>query len=164
MGLAVLSVSEVVQRGAAAPSDRLRTWAWWLAAVGLFAVAARIRVTTPIDQTGAGRLFVEHQLNGAAALLMLIPAVFHAREQDPVRRVFLHPGVLWLGLISYGFYIWHGPILNELDDWPSETGASAYLIRTLVAFAITAGAAAASWYLLERHAIRLGETIRGRRR
>jgi peptidoglycan/LPS O-acetylase OafA/YrhL len=93
----------------------------------------------------------------------LIPAVFPAREGDPVRHTLLHPAVLWLGLVSYGFYIWHGPVLNELGDWPGD-GSSDYLIRTLVAFLITALAAAASWYLIEKRAIRLGETIRGRRR
>jgi peptidoglycan/LPS O-acetylase OafA/YrhL len=163
MALAVVSVSGVGDRWTASSREGLRTWTWWLLAAVLFAVAARILVTTPFDQTSPARLFAEHEINGLAALCLLIPAVFPAREHDHVRRAFLHPAVLWLGLVSYGFYIWHGPILNELGDWPGE-GASAYLVRTLVAFFITAGAAAASWYLLEKRAIGLGQTIRRRSR
>ena len=160
MALAVVSVSGSSN---AAMSGERRTWVWWLVALALFAVAARILVTTPSGETGPARLFFEHELNGLAALCLLVPAVFPARERDPVRRVFLHPMVLWLGLVSYGLYIWHGPILHELDDWPGD-GPAAYLVRTGLAFLITTGVAAASWYLLEKRAIRLGETLRGRRR
>lgn len=63
----------------------------------------------------------------------------------------LRVGVLrWFGLISYGLYLWHFPVmwlmwwglgLDSSSDWP---------VRLLVAAPLSVGIAAASYYLLEQ--------------
>jgi peptidoglycan/LPS O-acetylase OafA/YrhL len=52
--------------------------------------------------------------------------------------------VAWLGLISYGIFLWHYPILVRL----SKEGLNGAALL-LVALGATVGAAAASYYLVE---------------
>ena len=59
------------------------------------------------------------------ALLVVLPATFGAGRRDPVRRFLEHPIPTWLGLISYGIFLWQFPVLIVALDagvagwWPS---------------------------------------------
>jgi peptidoglycan/LPS O-acetylase OafA/YrhL len=56
-----------------------------------------------------------------------------------------------IGRISYGLYIWHYPIFLLVERHTSLTGLAAALVEVPLAF----GAALASWFLVERRALRL---------
>ena len=75
-----------------------------------------------------------------------------------VRKLLLSPILLWLGLVSYGFYLWSPAILEKLAtaDWSGATRTIGTIAIGLVG---TAAVAAASWYLMERHAIALGRKL-----
>ena len=60
--------------------------------------------------------------------------------------------IAWLGLISYGFYLWHVTIAYYLGFGGAEEGFGTVLVLTV---AITIPIAAASYYLLERPLMRL---------
>jgi peptidoglycan/LPS O-acetylase OafA/YrhL len=66
----------------------------------------------------------------------------------------------WLGLISYGIYLWHGALLQVIerhgvDGWvPLPHGGSvAFIVHTLYLLALTIPVAWLSWILIERPAM-----------
>jgi peptidoglycan/LPS O-acetylase OafA/YrhL len=70
-----------------------------------------------------------------------------------VPRVILRNRVLaWLGLISYGIFLWHHPFVGELaqHDW----GEWRFAGITLATFAIAVTCASLSYYLVERPLLR----------
>ncbi len=91
------------------------------------------------------------------ALFVILPAVFASTERGPARAVLANRPIVWVGLISYGIYLWHEAFqdvyLRLTDQPPLQANAVGMLVfTTLASFA----AAAASWYLLERPVMRWG--------
>jgi peptidoglycan/LPS O-acetylase OafA/YrhL len=68
----------------------------------------------------------------------------------------------WVGLVSYGVYMWHVPLLlfaRSIGVFPHS-----YAVRLAVILGPVLLAAAASWYLVERPAIAWAARPRGSRR
>ena len=87
----------------------------------------------------------QYLLVGIIAALVLLPAVFGADGGGLVRRVLGHRTLAWLGLVSYGIFLWHFPVLIFLLD----AGVSGFVPVTVLTFTVTLACAAASYYLLE---------------
>lgn len=166
MGLAVASVH--FQGGARMPRPlRLierRPLIAWLAALGALLTAAYGLGFTGLAFEAPASLFSAlalHQLYGIVALSMALPAVFGAPTRGAVRRLLGHPALLWLGMISYGVYLWHVPVLqfafeHEYGNFP---GIHPYM--EWIAVAVTGGVTfgALSWYLVERPFMRLRRLV-----
>ena len=58
-------------------------------------------------------------LYGAFAFFLLLPAVFGPVRSGWVRRLLATPVLAFLGLISYGIYLWHRQVLQLLWDNPA---------------------------------------------
>jgi peptidoglycan/LPS O-acetylase OafA/YrhL len=153
MGLAVASVG--LERRERQPamirlvaSRPLIPWALALAAYALLSAwLPRTPFVWAKDQ-----LIVMHLAFGVIAALLLLPAVFGDRSGGLPRRVLAHPVMAWLGLISYGIFLWHYVIARHLGDAGANFDPGPLLIATL---AITIPCAAASYYLVERPLLRL---------
>jgi peptidoglycan/LPS O-acetylase OafA/YrhL len=98
----------------------------------------------------------EHVLYALTAALFLLPAVFGAGAGGWPRRLLAQRWLAWLGLVSYGIFLYHGPIVQELDQHLADEWipGSGYLSMTAVALALTIACAAASYYLVERPTLR----------
>ncbi|HEY3728103.1 MAG TPA: acyltransferase [Solirubrobacteraceae bacterium] len=97
-------------------------------------------------------------LYGAVAVGVLAPAAFGDRGGGLVRRVLAHRWLLWIGLISYGIYLWHGPLLERLFAWHYGQPSSQHLRYVEWAVVPLLGAVALgalSYYLVERPALSL---------
>jgi peptidoglycan/LPS O-acetylase OafA/YrhL len=152
MGLAVVSVGlEGRERQPAVirlvVSRPLIPWALAFAAYAL--LSAWLPSTPAIAEN---QRIVTHVAFGAISALLLLPAVFGDRSGGLPRRLLAYPVVAWLGLISYGIFLWHYVIALRLRAAGADLDPGLILIATL---GITIPCAAASYYLVERPLLRL---------
>ncbi len=148
MALAVVSAAGADAR---ARPPLLASLAWALAAAAYVAVV----LWRPADP--GARVFVEHQLQGLIALALLAPAVLGQNDGGAIRRLLAWRPLAWVGLISYGLYLWHLDVLRELAE-RDVPAVGIVVLGSLLAL----GLGAASWYLVERNALRLGRRAAGR--
>lgn len=103
-----------------------------------------------------GQSIAQHALYGAIAFFLLLPAVFADNGGGVPRRVLGNRAVAWVGLISYGIFLWHHPIalkLTALHHRGLFPGFRMLGITTMT-FVIAIGCATLSYYLVERPILR----------
>lgn len=156
LAAAVLSVGSGNRREALSKPLRFlaeRPGLCWSLALGIwvFTVFAFFPAPFPV----APFTVVEHMgLNaaqGAAAALLLLPVVFGDPNRGVAARCFGNPVVNWVGLISYGLYLWSVTITVDLGVGGAEAGFWPVLA---LSFLITLPFAALSYYLIERPLMR----------
>lgn len=157
MLLAVVSVAEWSD-GAAAMLHRVgrASWLWWgLAAAAFFAIPWIVGIR-PFKQPSALQDVSLNVLETVLGALVVVPAVLGPQDHGVIRRFLRTRVMVYLGLVSYGLYLWHWFVLQSvLGDWlgwPLQKGNP--LVLLLVGFPVVLAAATASWYLLERPILR----------
>lgn len=161
MGFAVLSVAA---RGAEKPNRVARFFerrpgVCWLAAAGLFTfVSLGLGATGTWGEarTTAGWLAM-HVLYGLIAALVLAPAAFPGQAKSLVHLLLDHPLLSGLGVISYGVFLYNGPIAVWLSrsQLSGMWAGKPFLGILLGTVALTIPAAALSYRLIERPLLKL---------
>ena len=155
MGLALLSVW--IELEGTTPRlvrvfDRYPGLAWLFAALAFWAVATQIGLGRFFAPVSVRQYFESHWLYTAVAFGLLLPAVVGDQRRGVPRRILSWRLLAWLGLISYGIYLWQTPVVAQLSRW--HLGAHSvihpWLWWSAGTLAMTAVIAAASYYLLER--------------
>ncbi|MBK8293953.1 MAG: acyltransferase [Solirubrobacterales bacterium] len=133
---------------------------WWLIGIAIYAFTA-IVILDPGPSLAAPIIPQKQYLAsviafGIVPFLVLLPAIFGSEQDGFVRRTLRHPTLVWLGLISYGIFLWHFPVMMALidigvDDWVPW---ARYPTLAICTFLVTICFAAASFYLLERPLMR----------
>ena len=135
----------------------------WLGAGAAFLLVARgIGLTgDPLQHYSTAQYLARNTLYGVMALCLLLPAVFGDDHRTPLRRALGSPIPLWLGLISYGIYLYHWPVLLELTDRDlgSVSGVHPYLLWGVTTAVLSIALGAASYYLVERPALSLRRLV-----
>lgn len=167
MGLAVLS-AWVAHRGVRLPSWSTGTamvlTCWAGAVVTFWVVSTRLGLPafptfTPTQAFAVRILYV------AFAALLVAPAVLARARSGPVTALFANPLMVWLGLVSYGIYIWHEAIQDlylRVTDQPAL--GSSFRGMLVVTVVVSVVLAAISWYVVERPAMRWGASTARRTR
>jgi peptidoglycan/LPS O-acetylase OafA/YrhL len=168
MGLALASVASTgrEEQGAAARLLARRAWPSWAAAAAvLWVMSTRLGLPRgyPPFYDGAHWL-AEHVLYITFGTLLALPAVFGDPRDGAIRRLLGHPVLSWLGLVSYGVFLWHAPLL--VNAWQNGAGdvlpfSLPFVSSLLVTAASATACAALSYYLVERPILRFKD--RGRR-
>jgi peptidoglycan/LPS O-acetylase OafA/YrhL len=147
----------VVDDLAAAP------WTCWGFAFALLAI-----VSTPLggprtlDFISVQQLATKQGLYAIMAALLLIPAAFgpENRFKAALSSAPLH----WLGLVSYGLFLWHPFVLEEIYRVTGRTRLTGPFMSTfLTTLAVSLVLAAISYYVLERPLLTITARPSGRR-
>lgn len=169
MGLAVVS-AWIEQRGSAprwvARFDRAPVLSWVFAAVAFYVVSKRIGINPRFfAPMGRWQYLGREWLYGAVAFGLLVPAVIGDQKRGLPRRILSLRVLAWLGLISYGIYLWQTTVLAQLQRWNFGAHSIIYpwLWWSAGTLAMTAAIAAASYYLLERPVLSLKNVFGGQR-
>lgn len=102
---------------------------------------------------------------GVSAFFLVAPAVFGRQDRGLLRRFLTHRVVAWLGIVSYGIYLWHEAMIDWYLNLTERVAfASDFLKMTVFMAVATVAFAAASYYLLERPALKLKDRSFGIRR
>jgi peptidoglycan/LPS O-acetylase OafA/YrhL len=152
MALAVASVWFETHRVPTAVKviDR-RPWIpWGVAAVALIVLATQFRLAA--NEFGAVGV---HYLNALIAVGLFLPAVFGTAGRGWVRRFLGHPWLIWIGVVSYGLFLYHLVVILQVSRWGGlGTGLTGLIAWTVVCIGPALALAAASWYGVERTALR----------
>jgi peptidoglycan/LPS O-acetylase OafA/YrhL len=158
MALAVVSVAAPSSRRASGLEAIFarRGGLLWLAALGALVVAARASRLWTNPDDGLGRFVIgntlSHVLVGVSAALAVAPVV--AGAGGITRAVSRWRPLMLLGLISYGVFLWHWPLLAWLHGTdPALAGGSPQLhgfgLLALAGLAAAVAAATLSYRLVE---------------
>ncbi|MEP7091214.1 MAG: acyltransferase family protein [Nocardioidaceae bacterium] len=127
---------------------RLETAARRAAAPSLVVLVAALvagRETWPLLYRGG--------LAGFSVLTVVVVVAAAAEQRSPVQAVLAWEPLRRVGVISYGLYLWHWPVLVYLDA--ERAGVGGWPLRVLQA-ALTGALALASYVLVERRVRRDG--------
>jgi len=131
-------------------------WAWWLAALAcLGLMAATAGPDRLISTNWQTSVLITALIKIPLAVCLAFPVLF-SNQGGLIRRALSSRLIAWVGLVSYGLYLWHSFVIDRLAGisrlhhpqlaiWPLEW---------LLALALSLACAAASWYLIERTAIK----------
>ncbi len=146
---------------------RIGGWWWVISAIAFWVVSTRLGLTGDINiRIGGSTAYLKQYLYGAMAFFLLLPAVFGS-ERRSVARSFLRFGpVAWIGLISYGIYLWHQAWILKALQWTDSVVAGGiphgpFWKVLAIVLACTIPTAALSYYLLEQPLMRRrGRSVR----
>ncbi len=135
-------------------------WASWLAALVAFWGVSHLGLSRDVIYTKSYVDITRQTLYGVFAFFLLLPAVFGPQDRGLVLRFLRSWPMASLGVISYGVYLWHQTLLNELVKYyPRLFGMKVFFdVAFWGMFAEVLGAtivvAAVSYFVVEKPALR----------
>jgi len=135
-------------------------WLPWALTLAIFVLTTRVGLPHAYPPVYTEwTWFYEYVLFAAIAFFFVLPAVFGDDRGGLPRRILAWPPLAWLGLVSYGIFLYHLPLAKEFNLWLPPN----YLLVTLVTAAAATACATASYYLVEKPLLRFKDPKARRR-
>lgn len=163
MALAVLTVWLELRRDrlprVLRPLDRFPSISWAIALAVFLATSLAFDEATP--GFGASDRWATHVGYGLFALFLVVPGAIGDGTRGLVRRLLANRALLYMGLVSYGIFLWHIAVLKQLEAWNLQRAEfiHPYLLWPLAALVGATAIASISYYALERPALRLRRRV-----
>ena len=141
-----------------------RPWISWLLALECFVVVQQLHLPpSAFDPVTRVQSFGTVVGFGLTAAFLLLPMVYGDQSQGSIRRTLSTRFVTWLGVISYGIYLWHIVVVDEIKQLARDGHFPVQLwLWFAVTVAVALTAAAASYRFVEQPVIRLSHRGRDR--
>ena len=147
-------------------------WAWWTVGAGAYLLVV-FALHLPSDfaiTPSVARQLAQRGLYALVAVCIIVPAAFGG-TRGLGRKVLTSTPLRWLGIISYGIFLWHLDWLKQLEDWnvfTPPTGTVGFVAVLPAAAVLAVVAATATYVLVERtvqrrtHALRSSAVVSSR--
>jgi peptidoglycan/LPS O-acetylase OafA/YrhL len=121
----------------------------FLIALGCYLIVAlTLHLPRLIIEVSGARAYVRNILNGLVAVFVLLPAVFGPQDRSWFRRFLRWQPVVYLGIVSYGVYLWHNDFLEQARTWahyPVFRGNFAMLLTITLAWSVAVASISYFW-------------------
>jgi peptidoglycan/LPS O-acetylase OafA/YrhL len=133
---------------------------WALAALSFWVVSTRLGLPRAFVKYQPGQWLGQHYLYGAVAAFIILPGVFGRQDQGAIRRLLTTRVIVFLGLVSYGVYLWQDQWIHQYLVWSHRTEGllafrSPFGWMLLFVFCTTVATATLSYFLFEKPILRL---------
>ena len=145
--------------------DRYPSLAWGLMALALGTGVITLGLLGQVGdlRTSGVPYVLRHYLIELIAIGLLLPAMFGDPQRGVVRRILRNRALLFVGMISYGIYLWHLAILYQMGRWGfGSVGGKTTIVWFAVAFPVAVVFATVSYYAIERPFLSLKGLVPGR--
>jgi peptidoglycan/LPS O-acetylase OafA/YrhL len=138
-------------------------WAVGLGALGVTSLAVGLFGRVAANISGP-EYVARHYLLALIGVALLLPALFGDPARGLVRRVLSNRALSYLGMISYGVYLWHFAVLVQLQRWgfgqvAADTGQWIWFPAGLAGGVLLA---TISWYAVEKPITSLKGLVKSR--
>jgi peptidoglycan/LPS O-acetylase OafA/YrhL len=146
-------------------NDRYPSIAWGLALVTLGVTSLAVGLFGRVAANISGPEYVaRHYLLALISVGLLLPALFGDPERGLVRRLLSSRALTFLGVISYGAYLWHFAVLIQLERWgfgdvAADVGQWIWFPAALAGGVLIA---TVSWYAVEKPIMSLKGLVKTR--
>lgn len=122
----------------------------YVAALGCFVALVMVvpHGAGPIAGRPGDRV-VQALLQAAIAALLVLPVAVGSRTNSRVRTLLRRPSLVYLGLISFGVYLWHLPMLHLFRDLVRDRSLPTATTGWALAIGATFALAVLSWHFVE---------------
>lgn len=152
--LLAVAVHRANRRGDMAGLRRIANIAFWPA----FAVLCGAWVLTRMSFTEPTAFYAIAITAIAMSCTAVVAKVFLSPVTDPLNRLLTQPAMLWIGVRSYGIYLWHWPVFILLGRAWDGSGYILAVVEVGASFIV----AAMSYRYIERPFLRLKDRTRSR--
>jgi peptidoglycan/LPS O-acetylase OafA/YrhL len=138
------------------PLDRFPGIGWAIALAAFWVVSTQIGIDGHDGERVSDAQYLGRSvLYTVIAIGVVAPAVFGDQARGLVRRVMANRVLLWIGLVSYSLFLYHVAVVIQVERWGLPLGGVVALVMSLAI-------AAASYYVVERPAIKLKRLVKAR--
>ena len=133
----------------------------WAAGLAAFWVAAQhAGLTARLEDASPAGEWAKHLLYLAYALGLVLPAML-GPQRSALHRLLAWKPMVWLGIVSYGIYLWHQAWLHQVALWLDEPlFDQPFWTITGFALVLTVLTATVSYLVVERPCLRLKDPRR----
>jgi len=135
-------------------------WMWWTAAlVALLAIPFVLRLD-PLEAPSAVQSIGMNFCQMIVGLCVVVPVVLGPQDHGAIRRLLRSRPAVYVGLVSYGVYLWHWYILRIVADWLGwRLYDGNWIVVLALALPVVLFAASVSWFGVERPVSRLASRV-----